>query len=222
MRAHLATVIVCAGLLVAAPARAENLFDSVLDTLSYVWSTVVSMAGSATEAVTPPTPMATLRSLRGEDKGEFWSMLEDAGYELQHINTEVGLIPRLEAIYIFRRELSEADREALELRLDQYARKDGGLIARLERAIVHSLLDASEFGEYRISELKVSFLPLPSAAFVLSPTEGGMDGDHDKIYRAVREQTRELRQMERERAERERKALLRPQQASSNGSLLKP
>jgi hypothetical protein len=221
MKARLATAIVCVGLSAAAPARAESLFDSVMDTLSYVWSSVISMAGSATEAVTPPTPMATLRSLSGEDKGEFWSMLEDAGYELQYINTEVGLIPRIEATYALRRELSEADREALEKRLDLYARNDNGLIARLERAIVHSLLEASELGEYRISQLKVSFLPLPSAAFTLSPAEGGMDGDHDKIYRAVREQTRELRHMERERVERERKRSLQPQQVS-NGSLLKP
>jgi hypothetical protein len=221
MRARLAAAIVCAGVSVAAPARAETMFDSVIDALSYVWSAVVGMAGSATEAVTPPTPNATLRILRGEDKGEFWSMLEDAGYELQHINTEVGLIPQLEALYIFRRELSEADREALELRLDQYARKDGGLIARLERAIIHTLLEASELGEFRITELKVSFLPLPSAAFTLAPTEGGMDADHDRIYRAVREQTRQLRHMERERMEREQKLLLRPQTVS-NGSLLKP
>lgn len=221
MRLPLATVIVCAGLSVAAPARAESMFNSVMDTLSYIWSTVVSMAGSAGEAVTPPTPIETLRSLRGEGKGEFWSMLEDAGYELQYINTEVGLIPRIEATYIFRRELSEADREALEDRLDQYARKDGGLIARLERAIIHSLLEASELGEYRVNQLKVSFLPLPSASFSLAPIEGGMDSDHDKIYRAVREQLRELRHMERERIERERVFFSRSQPAA-NGSLLKP
>jgi len=67
---------------------------------------------------------------------------------------------------------------------------------------------------------------LPSAAFTLAPGEGGMDSDHDKIYRAVREQTRLLRHIERERLEREkldreRLAALRPQSAS-NGSLLKP
>jgi len=226
MKTTLAVLTVAVGLMVSPPARAETLFDSMVNTLGYLWSSVVSMADTAADAVTPPTPMSTLRSLRGEDKGEFWAMLEDAGYELQYINTEVGLIPRLEAFYVFRRELSEADREALELRLDEYTQKDSGLVARLERAIVHTLLEASDLGDYRITQLRVSFLPLPSAAFTLAPSEGGMDSDHDKIYRAVREQTRLLRHMERERLEREkldreRLAALRPQSAS-NGSLLKP
>jgi hypothetical protein len=215
MKLRFAALIVTAGLLTAAPARAETLFDSVVDTLSLVWSTIVSAAGSATEAVTPPTPIATLRSLRGEDKGEFWSMLEDAGYELRHIQTEVGLIPHIEATYVLRRELSDADREALETRLEQYARKDSGLIARLERAIIYSLLDASELGEYQIGELRVSFLPLPAASFTLQPSEGGMEGDHDQIFRAVKEQARELRHFDREQHQ------LKPRPVS-NGSLLKP
>lgn len=187
------------GILAApAPARA-GVLDAVVDTLSYVWSAIAGAAGSAGEAVTPPTPIETLRSLRGEDKGEFWSMLEDAGYELRQINTEVGLIPHLQAVYVLRRELSDADREALEVRLERHARRHGGLIARLERAIIYSLLDASELGEYRIDQLKVAFLPLPSASFTLTPLEGGLDGEHDKIYRAIREQVRELRHWERDR-----------------------
>ncbi len=186
--------------LTPAPARAEG--DGILDVfsngLSRAWSFITGAAGTAGEAVTPPTPIATLRRIKGEEKGEFWAMLEDAGYELKEIDTEVGLIPGIEATYILKRELSDADREALELRLERYARDSGGLIARLERAIIYSLLDASELGDYRIEKLKVQFLPLPAASFTLAPSEGPLDEEHDRIYRAIKEQARTVRHIDRE------------------------
>jgi hypothetical protein len=148
--------------------------------------------------VTPPTPIETLRSIKGEEKSEFWAMLEDAGYDLKEIDTEVGLIPGIEATYLMKRELSEADREALEWRLEKYAESNPGLVGMLQRAIIVALLDASELGEYRIEKVKIQFLPLPAASFTLAPAETPLDEEHDRLFRAIRDQKREIRHIEQE------------------------
>jgi hypothetical protein len=195
-------VAVAAAVLLAmapAPAHAEGgIVDVFTEGLSRVWSFITGAAETAGDAVSPPTPVETLRKIKGEEKGEFWTMLEDAGYELKEIETEVGIIPGIETTYILRRELSDADREALERRLELHALNNGGLISRLERAIIYSLLDASELGEYRIEKLKVKFLPLPAASFSLVPSEAPLEEEHDRIFRAVREQGRSLRHIDRE------------------------
>lgn len=195
-----AMTIVTGLVLTPAPARAESggILELFTDGLSKAWSFITGAAETAGDVVTPPTPAETLRRIKGEDKGEFWSMLEDAGYDLKEIDTEIGLIPGIVATYVLKRDLTEADREALELRLEKYARDKSGLIARLERAIIYGLLDASELGDYQIEEVKVQFLPLPSASFTLVPNDGPLSGEHDKIYRAVKEQTRMMRHVDRE------------------------
>jgi len=195
--APLPALVVALGLLNPAPAKA-GMYDQIVDSMTYIWSVIAGAADTASTAVTPPTPMSTLKHMRGEDKGEFWQMLEDAGYDLKSIDTEVGLIPGVEAVYIYKRELSDADREALEEKLEKHSHGHSGLIARLERAIIYALLDASELGDYRVEHLKVTFLPLPAASFTLIPTSEVMEMEHDKIFRAVKEQHRELRQFRRD------------------------
>lgn len=200
-RTGTALALATAALITLSPATAHaegGILDLFTDGLSRVWSFVTGAAETAGDVVTPPTPVETLRKIKGQEKGEFWSMLEDAGYDLKEIETEVGLIPGIEATYLIRRELSEADREALERRLELHAEKNRGLIARLERAIIYALLDASELGDYRIESLKVKFLPLPAASFVLAPAEAPLEEEHDRIFRAVREQSRMMRHMDRE------------------------
>lgn len=200
--------------LTPAAARAEGgIVDLFTEGVARVWTFITGAAETAGDAVSPPTPIETLRKIKGEEKGEFWAMLEDAGYELKEIETEVGLIPGIETTYILKRELSDADREALERRLELHALNNGGLIAKLERAIIYSLLDASELGEYRIEKLKVKFLPLPAASFTLAPSESPLDEEHDRIFRAVREQSRNLRQMDREAHESRGESRRRPSAA---------
>ncbi|MBI3707059.1 MAG: hypothetical protein HY246_05200 [Proteobacteria bacterium] len=193
MAAALAAVLV---VLSTGPSRAEgDVFDSIKEGLKSLWSFVTGAASTAGDAVTPPTSIQTLKSIRGEDKSEFWAMLEDAGYDLKEIDTEVGLIPAIEATYILTRELSEADREALDWRLEKFAKNSSGLIALIERGIIQSLLDASELGDYRVEKVKIQFLPLPKASFTLSPTDAPLEEEHDVIYRAVKEQRREMRRV---------------------------
>jgi hypothetical protein len=178
------------------PSRAESdILDSVKEGLKSLWSFVTGAASTAGDAVTPPTSIQTLKSIKGEDKSEFWAMLEDAGYDLKEIDTEVGLIPAIEAAYVLTRELSEADREALDWRLEKFAKNNSGLIALLERGIIVSLLDASELGDYRVEKVKIQFLPLPKASFTLVPTEAPLEEEHDLIYRAIKEQRREMRRV---------------------------
>lgn len=191
--AALSTVLV----LPLSPAQAQvSLFDEIGEAASSLWSRVTSLVYGAGDAVTPPTPIETLRSIKGEGKSEFWSMLEDAGYELKEIDTEVGLIPGIEAKYLLKRELSDADREALEFRLERHAENEPGLIGMLQRTIIVALLDASELGEYRIEEVKIQFLPLPAASFTLAPAESPLDEEHDRIFRAIKDQKRDIRRVD--------------------------
>lgn len=181
----------------AAPAHAQlSLIEEIGEAASSLWSRVTNVIYGAGDAVTPPTPIETLRSIKGEGKGEFWSMLEDAGYDLKEIDTEIGLIPGIEAKYLLKRELSDADREALEFRIERYAENAPGLIGMLERAIIVALLDASELGEYRIEEVKIQFLPLPAASFTLAPAESPLGEEHDRIFRAVKGQSRDIRRVD--------------------------
>lgn len=192
-----AAALVMLALLPTSPAHAQvSLFDEIGEAASSLWSRVSNLIYGAGDAVTPPTPIETLRSIKGEGKSEFWSMLEDAGYELKEIDTEVGLIPGIEAKYLLKRELSDADREALEFRLERHAESQPGLIGMLQRTIIVALLDASELGEYRIEEVKIQFLPLPAASFTLAPSESPLDEEHDRIFRAIKDQKREIRRVD--------------------------
>lgn len=181
------------------PAHAQlSLIEEIGEAASSLWSRFTGVIWGVGDAVTPPTPIETLRSIKGEEKGEFWSMLEDAGYDLKEIDTEVGLIPGIEATYLLKRELSDADRDAIEQRLDRHAENEPGLIGSLERTIITALLDASELGEYRIESVKIQFLPLPAASFTLAPAESPLDEEHDRIFRAIKEQRRDLRHIDAE------------------------
>jgi hypothetical protein len=198
-----ALIVASALTLSPAPAQAsDDLLDDMLDALAYVVSIVTGTALTAIDTVTPPTPMEMLRSVRGENRSEFWSMLEDAGYELKEMEAELAIIPGIEAKYILKRELTDGDREALERRLERHARDNRGLLARIQRSIIYGLLDASELGTYRIDQVKVQFLPLPGASFTVAPAEGPLSDEHDRIFRAVKEQQRGLRHVDQDMHER--------------------
>jgi hypothetical protein len=117
--------------------------------------------------VEPATPEIIARRIERKDS-ELWALLEDAGYRLARVETGSGLIPSAKATFTLERELSAVDREQLEERLEQYAARDGGLAARLNRWIVSVLLDASENRAHRIDTVDIWFWPLPRAEFSLS------------------------------------------------------
>jgi hypothetical protein len=177
---------------VAPPARAaldpiELVTNAVSNVVDSIRNGVLALFGRApAEAVTPPTPSDVLRQVEsGGAHSQFWGYLRDAGYDLASIDTSVGIIPEIKITFQLVRELSEADRDWLQQELEADALRRKGLVAKLQRRIVQSLLDASEFQDMRIAKLVIGILPLPSADFEVEPTNAPLSEDHDTIYRAI-------------------------------------
>jgi hypothetical protein len=147
---------------------------------------VMSLFGRAPEeSVTPPTPADVLGAVSGTNHSSFFDYLKDAGYDLASIDTSVGIIPDIKITFQLVRELSEADRDWLQQELESDAIRRKGLTAKIQRRIVQTLLDASEFQDLRIGKLVIGILPLPSADFTVEPANAPLSEEHDTIYRAV-------------------------------------
>jgi hypothetical protein len=137
-----------------------------------VWHTVSSGLEALVGAVTPPSPEEVARQIERGDS-ELWSLLDAAGYGLERIHTSMGLIPSVTVGFRLERELSAADREALEEDLERYADQAGGISARLQRWVIYTLLESFESGGRGIERVEIQLWPLPKAEFTLSPSNGG-------------------------------------------------
>jgi hypothetical protein len=83
------------------------------------------------------------------------------------------------------RELSEADRDALDRRLEVGAARDQGVLPGIQRRIIQTLLAASDLSDMQVTKLVISVLPLPSAEFKMEPRNGTLTPEHDALYRAI-------------------------------------
>lgn len=165
--------------LVASAAR------SILDSAQNGIASLFGRGGDVVEAPTPPaTTSSVLRDVQ-TGHGAFWEYLKDAGYDLADIETAVGIIPDIKITFQLVRELSEADRDWLQQELEVDAQRRRGLTAKIQRRIVQTLLDASEFQDLRIAKLVIGILPLPSADFVIEPSNVPLSEEHDTLYRAI-------------------------------------
>jgi hypothetical protein len=197
----LVTVAIVLPLHLAGPALAASdgrgWVESLEDIVDSIGATLMSpFTGDGVDVVVAP-PMTMQRFADGDDpdRDPFWHLLEDAGYELKEVKAEVGIIPGLKIEFVLIRELSEADRNSLERKLEIDAMMHIGLISSIKRRIIRTLLDASDFEEMRIEELTISLLPLPSAEFVLAPVEAPLGEEHDVIWRAVQEVQRQSEEL---------------------------
>ena len=185
-----AAMVVLIGLtppaLAASPSPIETVTATFTAAKEWLSDSLTSLFGGAsTDAVTPPSPSDVLRQVGGAGHSEFWDYLKDAGYDLSEIETSVGIIPDIKITFLLVRELSEADRDWLQQELEVDALRRKSLVAKLQRRIIQTLLDASEFQDMRIGKLVLGILPLPSADFVVEPANAPLSEEHDTIYRAV-------------------------------------
>lgn len=173
MRRILPTVLATTLLLLlttSGPARAqEGFFAPVREAALTVWDFVTSpFQRGSIYAVTPPTQLMAKGATDGFD---FWESLEDAGYVMKEFTTGIGIIPDLKVEFVLARELTDADRDWLELKIEIDATRRRGLTAVIQREILRTLLAASNLEEYRIAKLDLTLLPLPAAVFVMEPKE---------------------------------------------------
>jgi hypothetical protein len=165
-------------------ATSSSLAITIEEKMGSAWYATKSAVASFFAAFSPPSPV-DLANRIGSQENEFWVLLSDAGYRIKEVETTMGIIPGLSASFTYARELSDSDREFLEQRLDAHAKRNSGVSARLQRAIVSILLEASETGKYKVDQLDVTFLPLPKARFVLTPIGGPEAPDNAAILRAI-------------------------------------
>jgi hypothetical protein len=192
-RSRLTLVAAGALLLASAPsARAAasddvgDFFYSARQMVSDAWQSVIApMTGRTVDAVTPPSPMSLVHGMTSKSGSHFWDHLSDAGYDLADIETSVGIIPDVKMTFQLVRELSEADRDSLERKLEIDDIRDPGFVPTIQRQIVRTLLEASDVNNMRVGKLVIGILPLPSADFTLEPADAPLSEEHDAIYRAV-------------------------------------
>ena len=189
MRArHWASIVAVGFLLAYAPAPAgaqqQGFLEPIKEAAVMVWDFLRSPFQRETvSAVTANSPVDVMHGLRGGS--DFWDHIRDAGYELAEVTTSIGIIPDVKMSFRLVRELSDADREMLELKLEIDAMRSSGITSLIQRQIVHTLLDASNIEDMRITKLDIVLLPLPAAEFVMEPRELPLGEEHDAIIRAV-------------------------------------
>lgn len=144
-----------------------------------------SFSTSPVDAVTPPTPMMLIHGIQSKTGSHFWAHLSDAGYELTEISTSVGIIPDVKMTFQIVRQMSEADRNALERKLEIDDMKVSGVMAAIQRRIVRTLLEVSDVNDMRVGKLVIGILPLPSAEFTIEPQDAPLSEEHDALYRAI-------------------------------------
>lgn len=138
------------------------------------WASVKGIFTALTQIFLPPSPTEVARRIHsGENL--FWTLLADAGYELDDVQVTASLIPKVSASFRLARELSDADREWLQRRLDELAQTGSGLMEGLQRSVILMLLEASENGNYKIDQVHLVLSPLPEAQLSLKPLAVSQD-----------------------------------------------
>ncbi|NFV80659.1 hypothetical protein [Magnetospirillum aberrantis] len=209
----LASLLWCAPALAAqssAPATAmaptaagDEPLDLIMDRPSTV-STFLGTVGSAlgwawdktTDAISvilPPSPISLAKSVDSDDQAELVTLLSYAGYKLKEIDSQVGVIPTIAFKFALTRELSEADWDYLDYRLEVSRFRTPGLGAALQRAIVGTVMSINTGGAYQVSELKIQALPLPKVAFSVTPKQTALGEESSALLRAIQKTERRLR-----------------------------
>jgi hypothetical protein len=151
----------------------------VLDYCSYVF-------GSFFDTITPPTPTSMVMKLRDDDQqAMFFTLLGYAGYKIKEIENGIGLPPDITIKFGRIRDLSSADEDFINRELARWARKDTGILASAQRAIIDTVININEDSAYKVDSLRVRMLPLPQVKFSLGPAEGGLTLEGSTLMRAI-------------------------------------
>jgi len=116
---------------------------------------------------------------------DFTTLMDIAGYTVKEVSSTVGIIPGAGMTFGMAREMSDADREYLRRALYRDAHRRPGVLPVLQRKVVRAVLDANAAGGYDVSQVEISFLPLPAVKLVVSPTDSAMSKETISIMRAI-------------------------------------
>ena len=171
-----------------ASAAFDTAISSLQDMVSDFFSQLIEpLTQSTVQSVTKVSPVSLVHGMEGGS--HFFQHLSDAGYQLAAIDMSVGLIPDIKLTFQIVRELSEADRSALERALEIDDREVPGVTAMAQRQIIRTLLAVSRSDQMRVGKLVIGILPLPSADFTIEPAEAPLGEEHNALLQAVKART---------------------------------
>jgi hypothetical protein len=127
------------------------------------------------------------RAASEDEEGEedFNWLMGVAGFKLKSIESTVGLVPSLSLEFGQARELSEADREYMELALERHATRYRGPLAAVQRMIVSGIMEANEIQGFGMEKVVVTLFPLPYVKFTLAPVDAPLGQDASRLMRAI-------------------------------------
>jgi len=178
------------------PRDADAAFDAAIaslqDMVSDFFNNLIEpLTETTVQSVTKVEPVSLVHGLEGGS--HFFTHLSDAGYQLTEVDMSVGLIPDIKLTFQIVRELSEADRNALERSLEIDDREVPGVTAMAQRQIIRTLLAVSRSEQMRVGKLVIGVLPLPSADFTIEPAESPLGEEHNALLQAIKSKATEGR-----------------------------
>lgn len=171
------------------PSDADAAFDQAINSLrdmvsDFVDNLIEPWTQSTVESVTKVEPLSYVHGMEGGS--HFFQHLSDAGYQLAGIDMSVGLIPDIKLTFQISREISEADRRALERSLEIDEKNVPGVTAMAQRQIIRTLLAVSGTEQMRVGKLVIGVLPLPSADFTIEPADAPLSEEHSALIQAIK------------------------------------
>ncbi len=122
------------------------------------------------------------------DKGtapDLTMLMDIAGYKIKQFDSRFGIIPGAGMTFGLVREMSEADEEYLERQLYHDAHRRQGILSAIQRRILRTILDVNDSGGYQVSDVEITFLPLPEVRLVVSPSDGAMSQEATLLMRGI-------------------------------------
>ncbi|MEI6556958.1 MAG: hypothetical protein WCO00_01015 [Rhodospirillaceae bacterium] len=158
-----------------------------------IWTWVSYSFGAMFSAVTPPTPSAMIRNLQeGDQQTVFLAMIGDAGYKVKEIENGIGLPPDVTVKFGRIRNLSDADLDYIDRELARWQRRDPGVVADAQRAVITTLVSINQSDSYVVDSVRLRLLPLPQVKFSLAPTVGGLGWESSQLMRAIQRLDRRM------------------------------
>jgi phosphate transport system substrate-binding protein len=113
------------------------------------------------------------------------ALMDIAGYKVKQFDSTFGIIPGAGMTFGIAREMSEADEEFLERALYHDSHRRHGVLAAIQRRLVRAVLDVNEGGDYQVSSVEISFLPLPQVKLIVTPSNGVMSMEATWLMNAI-------------------------------------
>ncbi len=158
-----------------------------------IWSWTSYTMGTMFSAITPPTPAAMVKRFQDdEEKSPFFALIGYAGYKIKEIENGIGLPPDVTVKFGRIRNLSDADIDYIDRELSRWEKRDSGVVAEAQRAVISTLVSVNQSDSYVIDAVRLRVLPLPQVKFTLAPTEGGMSMENSVLLRAIQRLDRRL------------------------------